>query len=198
VEAAAINERATLDSVRQLASDKAAFGAYLAEQKAAVAGIEQGALKSLDGAARLTAGLLAATLPAAKPTDLERRAAAVVPRPTAKIRDGGYQGWQAALSEAQRAPAAPPAPAQGVAPAATPARAQGIPAGATPAKPTQAPGARGARGVTGEIQLLCDGRNSALDIKKMLDTQFRQETDLEAVLAHLETLKKAGLVAYGK
>jgi hypothetical protein len=47
-----------------------------------------------------------------------------------------------------------------------------------------------------EIQLLCDGKNSALDIKKMLDTQFRQETPLETVVGLLEVLKKAGLIAF--
>ena len=47
-----------------------------------------------------------------------------------------------------------------------------------------------------EIQLLCDGRNSALDIKKMLDTQFRQETPLATVIGHLGVLKKAGLVTF--
>ncbi len=47
-----------------------------------------------------------------------------------------------------------------------------------------------------EIQLLCDGKNSALDIKKMLDTQFRQETPLETIVGLLEVLKKAGLVAF--
>jgi 23S rRNA maturation mini-RNase III len=47
-----------------------------------------------------------------------------------------------------------------------------------------------------ELQLLCDGRNSALTIKKMLDTQFRQETSLEAILSYLEILEKAGLVSF--
>jgi hypothetical protein len=47
-----------------------------------------------------------------------------------------------------------------------------------------------------EIQLLCDGKNSALDIKKMLDTQNRRETALESIMGHLEVLKKAGLVAF--
>ena len=181
IEAAAINERATLDTVRQLATDKAAFGRYLDGQKAAVAGIEQGALKALDGAARLTAGLLGAAPPDLKPGDLEKRAAAIVPRPTAKIKEAGYQGWQSLVQDAQRrvtAAAPPPPAAKPGAPAA--------PAGA----------ARGGRGTTAEIQLLCDGRNSALDIKKMLDTEFRQETELSAVLAHLEVLKAAGLVAY--
>jgi len=63
--------------------------------------------------------------------------------------------------------------------------------GAQPA----APGRGGSRN-TAEIQLLCDGKNSAFDIKKMLDTQFRAETPLEAVIAHLELLKKAGLVSF--
>jgi hypothetical protein len=45
-----------------------------------------------------------------------------------------------------------------------------------------------------EIQLLCNGTNSALDIKKMLDTQFSQDTKLQAVLDHIKVLKEAGLV----
>jgi hypothetical protein len=55
---------------------------------------------------------------------------------------------------------------------------------------------RGAGRNASEIQLLCDGENSALDIKKMLDTQFRQETPLEAVVGFLDVLKKAGLIAF--
>jgi aminopeptidase YwaD len=45
-----------------------------------------------------------------------------------------------------------------------------------------------------EIQLLCNGRLSALDILKMVNTQFRQETSLDQVLSHLELLEAAGLV----
>jgi hypothetical protein len=183
IEASAINERATLDSVRQLAQDKAAFGKYLDGQKAAVAGIEQGALKALDNAAKLTASLLGAIAPVLKPTDLEKRAAALVPRPTPKVKENGYQGYLAAIQEAQRQPAA--------APASPPAK----PGTGTPGAPAQGP-SRSLRGATSEIQLLCDGRNSALDIKKMLDAQFRQETDLGVILAYLDMLKKAGLVAF--
>jgi hypothetical protein len=47
---------------------------------------------------------------------------------------------------------------------------------------------------TGELQLLIDGRHSALDIKKMLDAQMRQPSDLQAILNYLEVLKAAGLV----
>jgi hypothetical protein len=49
---------------------------------------------------------------------------------------------------------------------------------------------------TNEIQLLVDGRHSALDIKIMLDAQSEAPADLEAVINYLEVLKAAGLVAF--
>ena len=55
---------------------------------------------------------------------------------------------------------------------------------------------RSARRSTTEIQLLIDGNNSALDIKKLLDTQFNYETNLEDILTHLNVLKEAGLVTF--
>jgi hypothetical protein len=55
---------------------------------------------------------------------------------------------------------------------------------------------RGAQLIEAEMRLLCNGRNSVLDIKKMLDTQFREETGLDVILAHLEILRKAGLIAF--
>lgn len=51
-------------------------------------------------------------------------------------------------------------------------------------------------GSTSELQRLCTGSYSALDIKKMLDTQFKRESDLEAVLDYLEYLKTSGLIRY--
>jgi hypothetical protein len=100
-----------------------------------------------------------------KPSEAEKKAALVVPKPLSKIKAGGYQGYQSAVAEAMKA------------------------AGTT------APDRSASRNFA-EIQLLCDGRNSALDIKKMLDTQFRQETPLAGIVSYLEVLKKAGLVAY--
>jgi hypothetical protein len=47
-----------------------------------------------------------------------------------------------------------------------------------------------------EMRLLCNGQNSALGIKKMLDTEFQQETSLETIVSRLEVLKRAGLVAF--
>lgn len=165
IEAAAANERATMDSVRQLVSDPLKFGPYLESLKAAVASQEQGALRTFDENVRWTAGLLGVAAIPAKPTDLESRAAKIIPKPFLdKIRGGGYGGYQAAVQDALKSSGA---------------EAQSL-----------------RRIPTDEIQLLCDGRNSALMIKKMLDVQNRQETPLEDVLQYLEVLKKAGLVDY--
>jgi len=167
IQASARNERATLDSVAELVTDKAAFARDLAEFKASVAGCEAAHLKTLDQAMRRRAAAFKI-----KPVDLrlspaEKKASVLVPKPLPKIGANGYGGYQAAIQEARKA------------------------AGSQPTAP-----GRGASRNTSEIQLLCDGKNSALDIKRMLDTQFREETALEAVIAHLELLKKAGLVAF--
>jgi len=47
-----------------------------------------------------------------------------------------------------------------------------------------------------EIGLLVNGQNSILDIKKMIDTQYRDETGLQAIMDYLDILKKAGLVEW--
>jgi aminopeptidase YwaD len=167
IQASARNERATLDSVAELAADKAAFARDLAEFKASVSGYEAAHLKTLDQAMRRRAAALKI-----KPVDLrlspaEKKASVLVPKPLPKIGTNGYGGYQTAIQEARKA------------------------AGSQPAAP-----GRGMARNTSEIQLLCDGKNSALDIKRMLDTEFREETSLDAVIAHLELLKKAGLVAF--
>jgi hypothetical protein len=47
---------------------------------------------------------------------------------------------------------------------------------------------------TSELQLLIDGRHTALDIAVMMDAQSQTLTDLQGVLNYLEVLKAAGLV----
>ena len=165
VEASAINERATLESVRQLAADKAIFGKHLEGLKASVTGIEQAGLKTLESSMRLAAVYLGVKPAVLALSVTEKKAGLIIPKPTPKIRENGYQGYQPLIQKAM--------------------------SGGGGAAPN-----RSLMRVEAEIQLLCDGRNSALDIKKMLDTQFRQETSLEAILSHLDVLKKAGLVAF--
>ena len=48
---------------------------------------------------------------------------------------------------------------------------------------------------TQELGRLCNGKNSALDIKKLLDTQMKEgETNLEDIINYIYILKEAGLV----
>jgi len=49
---------------------------------------------------------------------------------------------------------------------------------------------------TTELCALINGKNSALDIKKMLDTQYRRESELQSILNYLELLKIKGLVQF--
>jgi hypothetical protein len=165
IAAAAINERATLDSVMELASDKPRMGKHVTALKAAVSGLEEASLKVLDSQMRI-----AASLAGIKPIELsltaeEKKAAGLIPRPTAKIREKGYRGYRAAIDEA--------------------------------AKVSKKQGAvSGAGGAAAEIQLLCNGKNSALDMKKMLDTQMQRSPELDGIVGYLEILKQAGLVEY--
>jgi len=165
IEASARNERATVGSVLQLAADKAGFGRYLAELQASVTGLEAAHLRTMDQAMRRQAAALGLKPVDIKLSEAEKKAAALIPRPLPKIKDGGFQGYQAAIQEARKTLGT-----------STSDRAAGR--------------------NSSEIQLLCDGKNSALDIKKMLDAQFRQETPLETVVGFLEVFKKAGLVAF--
>ncbi len=45
-------------------------------------------------------------------------------------------------------------------------------------------------------KLASDGKNSVLDIKKMLDAQFPDSDSLESVMKYIELLKEAGLLEY--
>jgi len=51
-------------------------------------------------------------------------------------------------------------------------------------------------GNTSELQRLCNGKHNALEIKKLLDTQYRRVSDLQTILDYLELLKESGLVIY--
>ncbi len=49
-------------------------------------------------------------------------------------------------------------------------------------------------GSLSELCALINGKNSALDIKRMLDTQYKKESNLQSILNYLELLKEVGLV----
>ena len=163
VEAAAINERSTLESVLELATG-AAVADYVREMQASLTRIEQTHLAALDTHMKAVAGRLGVAPVRLQPTQLERRAATIVPQPTAKVKADGYGGWRAYLQE-------------------------------VPEEVRQRyPYGRQDIANTGEVNLLINGTNSVLDIKKLLDGQYPTRSDLQAIVNYLEILKAAGLV----
>jgi len=51
-------------------------------------------------------------------------------------------------------------------------------------------------GNTSELQRLCNGKHNALEIKKLLDTQYKRVSDLQTIMDYLEVLKESGLIIY--
>jgi hypothetical protein len=164
VEAAAMNERATLESVLELAPGAGAVASYVKEMQATVTSIEQTQLAALETHMQAVAGRLGVRAVRLEPTDLERRAARMVPRPTARVKADGYQGWRTYFQE-------------------VPAEVR-----------QRYPYGREDVANTGEVNLLVDGTHSVLDIKKLLDGQYQTTSDLQAIINYLEILKAAGLV----
>lgn len=162
VEGAAIAEKATLETVNELATDKVRVGAFVKAMQLAVDQIAAAHLSALDARMGTVATALGTRSIRLTQTDLERRAARTVPRPTPLVKANGYQGWRAPL--------------------------QAVPQEVRSRFPSD-----GVANTT-ELQLLVNGRNTVLDIKKMLDAQYRTTSDLQAVFNWLEILRAAGLV----
>jgi len=164
VEAAIINEQSTLETVLQLATDADRVGTYVRKMQETIAQIGAAHLAALETHMQAVA-LRCGTRPVQlRMTDLEQRAARLVPRQTSLVKQNGYRGWQIYLQQ--------------VAPEAR----QRFPYGSEDIANTS------------ELNLLINGKNSVLDIKKMLDAQYRTTSDLQAIINYIEVLKLAGLV----
>ncbi len=176
-EAAALNERDTLETVNQLAIDKKRVGDHVAALQKSIDQVAAANVSALDAHLKATAVRLKTTAPVGlKLTDLEMRASKMIPKPTAKVKANGYRGYQDLINQV---------------PAET--RTKLFP------MPAMTAGGRGRSGFgamldTQELSRLVNGRHSALDIKKMLDAQAERPADLQQVLNYLELLKAAGLV----
>ncbi|MGZ5453754.1 MAG: M28 family peptidase [Candidatus Aminicenantales bacterium] len=168
LEAAVMNEKETLASVLELAPGVASLSAHVARLAKAVDGVGASGLAALESHRTAVAQKLGLKPVPITASDIEKRAAKIVPRPTAKVRQDGYRGYQKLLT-------AVPAEARLKFPVAGKDLVLANPS---------------------ELQLLVNGRHSALDIKKMLDAQNERRSSLQAVLNDLEILKLAGLVEW--
>lgn len=167
-EAAVMNEKDTLGSVLELAPGDASLSGHVAKMAKALDGVGAAGLAALDAHRAAIAQELGAKLAPVVLTDLEKKAARIIPRPTAKVRQDGYREYQKYITA--------------------------VPAAERAKYPVQ--GKDLVISNQAELQLLINGRRSALDIKKMLDAQNERRSTLQAVLNQLEILKLAGLVEW--
>jgi hypothetical protein len=167
--AAVVNEKETLDSILELASDKKRVGQHTAGMKKTVDGIGASQIGLVQAHMLAVADRL--RVPAIgkiELTDLEKRAAGMYPVTTEKIR-------VEAISEYQKA-------------------VDGLPQDVKDKFPFEDAAEDEPAVNTKEIQRLINGKRSALDIKRIMDAQARAPSNLQAVLNYLELLKRAGLV----
>lgn len=164
VEAAAMNEKATLATLTQLATDKNKVQEYISSSQASIEDMAAIHLEALKTHMKATAKRLNMKPFELKITDLERRAQKTVPRPTAKVKLNGYGGYREFINQ--------------------------VPKDVKEKYPYD----YRSIGNTGELTLLINGKNNVLDIKKMLDAQQRTGSNLQNIFNYLEVLRAAGLV----
>jgi hypothetical protein len=168
LEAAVLNEKETLDSVLEIAPNQADLTASVAQLKRAVDAVGAAEIAALDAEMAAVARRLAVKPVIVVLTDAEKKAAKIVPRPTAKVRENGYNEYRKLLNAVSAADKAK-YPIQGN--------------DLVLSNPA-------------ELQLLVNGKHSVLDIKKMLDAQSERRSTLPAIQNYLQILKLAGLVEF--
>jgi len=156
IEAAVINEKNTLETVNELAADKARVAGHVLALQKSIDQVGVAQLAAVDAHVKAAAARLKAAPVVLKPTDLELTAAAMIPKQTPKVTANGYQGYREFL------------------PAADLAKFRGLD--------------------TGELGQLVNGRQSVLDMKKMIEAQAPVKADLQLMIDYMNVLAKAGLI----
>jgi len=163
LETAFINEKATIESVKELAPVSEKLQKQLDALTVSLKQIYTADKSVVDGQIELTALSLGVKVPSFKLNSLEKKAGEIVPSVTENVKSGGF-GVERSIRE--------------------------IPKDTLDNYPY-----RDISNTT-ELCTLVNGKNSVLDMKKMLDSQFKQESDLQSIINYLELLKMKGLVAF--
>jgi len=164
VETAVLNEKATLETILELAEDANRVGDYVNGLQDSMSAIGDVLLLNLERH-MIEASLKLNTQPVkVQQTSLEEYASGIAPVPTQKATANGYEGYKEFIamvldSIRSRYPYSKISDLD-------------------------------------ELLTLINGRNTALDIKNMLDAQYPQRSDLQHILNYLEILKRANLITY--
>ena len=160
------NERATLATVQELAKDKKDVGSYLEIMKKTIDSVGKAHLAALDTHMLGVAQKLGVKSAKLGWSEMEKKAAKMVPKPTAKVKMNGYRGYSEFITKVPKA------------------------------ERDKYPYSRRDIASTSELQILIDGKRSVLDIKLSLDAQYQQKSKLGSVLNYIQVLELAGLVDF--
>ncbi len=160
------NEKATLRSVLELAENAAKVEEYVSRMIKTVDQIGASHLAALKTHANMVAERLDTEVGGVRWTDLEKNAMKIVPRVTARVKTGGYGTYEAFIDQVPQE------------------------------DKDNYPYGRRSIASTRELQLLIDGKNNVLDIKRKLDLQHAYVSDLQSVMNYIDILKLAGLVDF--
>lgn len=188
VEGTVLAEKATLQSILELATDTDRVGNHVEQMIESVEAIGEAHLEALQAHMTATAARLETQPIRIQLTDLERRADRMVPSQTSRVKENGYNGYNQYLqtvSDEDRARF--PYDRRAIS-------NTGEIILLTNADRARFPDSQQSIANTGEVNLLINGEFSVLDIKKMLDAQNRSTSDLQAIINYIEILKLAGLV----
>jgi len=100
IEANVINEKNTLETVNELAVDKARVAAHVLALQKTIDQTGAAQLAAIDTHMKAAAASLKVAPVVLKPTDLELKASVIIPKQTPKVTANGYQGYRDALPPA--------------------------------------------------------------------------------------------------
>jgi len=95
----ALNEKDTLETVNELASDRKQVADHVAALQKTVDQLHASQAAALDAHVRAAATRLKVAMPSLTPGPLELQASKLVPRPTAKVTANGYQGYREFITQ---------------------------------------------------------------------------------------------------
>jgi aminopeptidase YwaD len=164
IEAAVINEKATIATTSELALNLPVFTVTINKMIASTDAAGKATISNFDNYADLKAKSLGLSGISFKPTEPESKARTIIPKITPLVTEKSYRGYSEIISRLDP-------------------------------KVRETYPVKGRGMDTQELGRLCNGKNTALDIKKLLDSQLKQgETDLQDVINYIYVLKEAGLV----
>lgn len=158
------NEKNTLETVVELASDKTAVKSHVAKMQKSIDAVGSANLAALQAHMESVAKKLGVKPVKVQWAELEKKAAKMVPKPTEKVTAKGYRGYFEFIQKVSQEDR------------------------------KKYPYSRRDIASTSELQSLINGKRNVLDIKHMLDAQYSRESKLQSVINYIQILKLAGLV----